>query len=159
MLFIFELLLYLVLFTASVIFVVKDGPTGGIFFYPKPVQEKVFALGLADRKTSMRRAVVYLTLVLIGVAALPVLFIGVWNGVNDFKTAFFQALILLEVMNWFDGICIDFVWVRHSKFWIIPGTEELPYAKTVAQIAVKRTLASLLYLPVAALIGWLAVLL
>lgn len=33
--------------------------------------------------------------------------IGLWNGVSDFKITYWQALLFLEVMNWFDGIVID----------------------------------------------------
>ena len=31
------------------------------------------------------------------------LIIGLWNGIHDFRPAYFQALLFLEVMNWFDG--------------------------------------------------------
>ena len=41
--------------------------------------------------------------------------IAFWNGVTDFKTAYIQAYILLVVMNWFDGIVFDRLWVGHSK--------------------------------------------
>ncbi|MDE6128075.1 MAG: hypothetical protein K2G16_02655 [Lachnospiraceae bacterium] len=67
---------------------------------------------------------------MIGVIGLPILSITVWNQVSDFRTAYFQALILLEIMNWYDGIAVDLIWVKYSKLWIIKGTEDLPYVKT-----------------------------
>lgn len=60
---------------------------------------------------------------LVMLAAL-LLIIGFGNRVTDFKTAYLQSLLFLEVMNWYDGIAIDKVWVGHSKFWVLPGTED-----------------------------------
>ena len=33
-----------------------------------------------------------------------VLILGLWNRVEDLKTAYLQALLFLEVMNWYDGL-------------------------------------------------------
>lgn len=57
------------------------------------------------------------------------LIIGLWNGVSEFKTAYWQGLLFLEGMNWFDGIIIDRLWVGHSKFWVIHGQRILPLLK------------------------------
>ena len=51
---------------------------------------------------------------LVMLAAL-LLIIGLWNGIHDFRPAYCQALLFLEVMNWFDGIVIDRLWVGHSR--------------------------------------------
>ena len=53
-----------------------------------------------------------------------------------------QALLFLEVMNWYDGIAIDKIWVGYSKFWILPGCEEIPYVQTWKQMLKKRELSS-----------------
>lgn len=58
-----------------------------------------------------------------------VLIISVWNRVTDFKTAYIQACIILVIVNWFDGLVIDRLWVGHSKLWIIEGMEGVPYVK------------------------------
>lgn len=156
MLFIIQNVIYLACFTASIVIVVRKGPIGGIFFYPKPVQERVFELGLADRQKTGKRTAIYMTLLMIGVIVLPAVFIGVWNHVTDFKSAYIQALIMLEIMNWYDGIFIDRLWVGHSKFWIIPEAKDLPYVKSWEEIFRKRIAASVIYLAVAALVAWLA---
>ncbi len=56
--------------------------------------------------------------------------IGMWNRVSDFKTAYIQALIFLEVMNIYDGVVIDKLWVGHSRFWVIPGLEDMQFVQT-----------------------------
>jgi hypothetical protein len=131
---------------------------GGIFFYPKPVQQRALELGLTDVATIRKRKKWFFTALVIEIAALPVLFIGVWNRVTDFQTAYVQALILLEIMNWYDGIVIDRLWVGHSKFWVIKGAEDLPYTKSIKFVVIERGIMTLVYLPTAAIVAELAVL-
>lgn len=84
--------------------------------------------------------------------------IGVWNGVRDFKTAYWQAMLLLEVMNWYDGIVIDKLWVGHSKFWILSGTEDIPFVQTWKQVLRKRGFLTLIWIVGSAIVGGLVVL-
>ena len=46
-----QLALYCALFTGMVKLGVGNSALNGLFFYPKPVQERVYALGLTDRET------------------------------------------------------------------------------------------------------------
>jgi hypothetical protein len=78
--------------------------------------------------------------------------------VTDFHTAYIQALVLLEIMNWYDGIVIDLFWVGHSKFWVIKGAEDLLYTKSAKFVLIERGVMTLVYLPVAAVIAKIAVL-
>lgn len=73
------------------------------------------------------------------------LFIGFWNRVTNFKTAYLQSPLFLEVMNWYDGIVIDKVWVGHSKFWVLPGTEDIPFVQTWNQVLKKRCVLTLIW--------------
>jgi hypothetical protein len=152
-----QVLIYLSFFTVAIVAVVAKGPVGGLFFYPKPVQQRVLELGLTDEATVRKRKKWFFTGLVIGIAALPVLLIGLWNRVTDFRTAYVQALILLEIMNWYDGIVIDRLWVGHSKFWVIQGTEDLPYTKSVKTVLIQRGSMTVVYLPVAAIIAEIAV--
>ena len=72
--------------------------------------------------------------------------VRVWNHVTDYWTAYLQSVIFLEVMNWYDGIVIDKIWVGTSSFWKIPGTEDLPYVQTWAQMAKKRGVLTVIWL-------------
>jgi hypothetical protein len=158
MLFCIQVLIYLIFFTAAIAAVVAKGPVGGLFFYPKPVQQRVLKLRLTDAATIRKRKKWFFTALMMGITALPILFIGVWNRVTDFQTAYVQALILLEIMNWYDGIVIDRLWAGHSKFWVIQGCEDLPYTKSVKTVIIERGIMTLVYLPVAAVIAEIAVL-
>ena len=46
MIFILQILIYLILFMAAVKAVAGNNPVGCVFFYPKPVQQRVYDLGL-----------------------------------------------------------------------------------------------------------------
>ena len=75
--------------------------------------------------------------------------ISFWNRVTDFKTAYLQAALFLVVVNWFDALVIDRLWVGHSKIWRIKGMDGVPYVKPWKTILMKRSLATVMYLIVA----------
>lgn len=154
-----QLILFCALFTLMVKIAVGGSALNGLFFYPEPVREKVFELGLTDRKTvDGKRKRFMIPFFLVMLTAL-VLIIGVWNRVSDFGTAYLEALLFLEVMNWYDGIVIDRLWVGHSRFWIIPGTEGIPFVKTWPQVLKERGILSLIWIAGAALAAGIIVLL
>ena len=78
-----------------------------------------------------------------------VLIIAVWNRVTTFTAAYWQAVLFLVGMNWFDGICMDLVWVAHGKEWAIPGMEGIPYIKPLKSVLIKRTAGTVLYFIIA----------
>ena len=77
MLFAFQILIYLIFFTASIKLLVLNDPVRGIFFYPKKIRQRVFELGLTTKEEAKRRKVIFFTILVIGIAVLPVIFIGV----------------------------------------------------------------------------------
>lgn len=157
MIFIFQIVLYLIFFTASIKLLVLNDPVRGIFFYPKQVQRRVFEMGLTTVEEAKKRKGIFFIILCLGIVILPIIFIGGWSGISDFKTAFIQAVVLLEVMNWYDGILVDEVWVRFSKFWVIKGAEDIPHIKKLSFVLVERGIMTLVYIPVAAGIAKLAV--
>ena len=154
-----QLILFCALFTLMVKLAVGNNALNGLYFYPRPVQEKVYELGLAVRQTVSDRRKRFMILFFAVMLAALVLIIGLWNKVSDFNTAYLQALLFLEVMNWYDGIVIDRLWVGHSRFWIIPGTEEIPFVQTWQQVLRKRSILSLIWVAGAALVAGIVVLL
>ena len=98
-----------------------------------------------------------MTLFYVVMLAALVLIIAFRNRVRDFQTAFLQALLFLEVMNVYDGIVIDKLWVGHSNFWLLPGCEDLPYIQTWAQVLKKRSILALIWVAGAAIVALLVV--
>ena len=155
---VFQLFLFCLLFTALVKFAVRGGAIDGLYFYPKPVQERAIAIGLTDRETMDRKRKRFMIPFMLAMLAALLLIIGVWNGVRDYKTAYLQALLFLEIMNWYDGIVIDKWWVGHSRFWILPGTEDLPFVQTWPQVLKKRGILTLIWIAGAAIVAGLILL-
>ncbi len=153
-----QLILFCALFALMVKLAVRDNALNALYFYPKPVQELVYELGLTDRETVARKRKRFMIPFLIVMLCALLLIIRLWNGIHDFWPAYRQALLFLEVMNWFDGIVIDRLWVGHSKLWIIPGTEDVPFVQTWGEILKKRGILTLIWIAGAAVVAGLAVL-
>ena len=157
------MILQLVLFCALFTLMVKNGvgndALNGLYFYPKPVQEKAYELGLTDRETVAKKRKRFMIAFFAVMAAALILIIRVWNGNQSFWAAYWQALLFLEVMNWYDGIVIDRLWVGHSRVWVIPGTEEIPFVQTWPQVLKKRGILTLIWIAGAAVIAGIVVLL
>lgn len=153
-----ELALYCLLFTIMVRYAVRGGAIDGLYFYPKAVQDRAIEIGLTTREAMQRRQKIFMTEFCIVMLVALVLIIGVWNRVSDFKTAYLQALLFLEVMNWYDGIAIDKIWVGHSRFWILAGCEDLPFVQTWKQVLKKRGFLTLIWVAGAAIAAGIVVL-
>lgn len=103
-------------------------------------------LGLTTQETTKRKRKRFMIPFFLIMFAALILIIGVWNRASDFKQAYLQSFLFLEVMNWYDGIVIDKVWVGYSRFWDIPGLEGIPYVQTWAQMLKKRGLLTLIWI-------------
>ena len=156
---ILQLVLFCALFTLMVKIGVGNDALNGLYFYPKRVREKVYALGLTDRETVAKKRKRFMIAFFAVMAAALILILRVWNGIQSFWAAYWQALLFLEVMNWYDGIVIDRLWVGHSRFWVIPGTEEIPFVQTWPQVLKKRGILTLIWIAGAAVIAGIVVLL
>lgn len=159
MILLLQLILFCLLFTAMVRYSVRGGAINGLYFYPKAVQERAYEIGLTDRETVKKQRKRFMTLFYIVMLTAIVLIIAVWNGVSDFRTAYLQALLFLEVMNIYDGVVIDKLWVGHSRFWILKGTEDIPFVQTWAQVLKKRSFLAAIWLIGAAIAAGIVVLL
>ena len=153
-----QLVLFCALFTLLVKLGVRNDARNGLFFYPKPVQERAYAIGLCDRETVAKKRKRFMIPFLLILLVALLLIIGLWNGVRSFWSAYLQALLFLEVMNWYDGIVIDKIWVGYSKYWLLPGCEDLPYVQTWAQVLKKRGILTLIWVFGAAIVAGLVML-
>ena len=154
---IIQLILFCTLFTLMVKLAVGNNALNALYFYPKPVQERVYELGLTDRETVAKKRKRFMIPFFLVMLAALLFIIGLWNGIHDFWPAYGQALLFLEVMNWYDGFVIDRLWVGYSKLWIIPGTEDIPFVQTWNQVFKKRGILTLIWVVGAALVAGLDV--
>ena len=154
----FPLVLVCALFTLMVKIGAGSSALNCLYFYPKDYQEQAFRLNLTDRETVVRKRKQFMLPFFLVMLAALLLIIGLWNRVRDFRPAYWQALLFLEVMNWYDGLVIDRLWVGHSRFWVIPGMEGVPYVQSWPQVLKKRCILTLIWIVGAALVAGLVVL-
>ena len=114
--------------------------------------------GIADKTEELRKGKRFMTFFCLVIFVVLIAVIAGWNDVKDFHTACFEAYLFLVVMNWFDGLVIDLLWVGHSKIWSIEGMEGVPYVKPWRTGGSKSGGAMMLDLRVAAAIGGIVVL-
>ena len=153
-----QLVIYCLIFTLMVRYAVRGGAVDGLYFYPKTVQERAIEIGLTTQEKIKKKRKIFMTEFYIVMLVALVLIIGLWNHVTDFKTAYLQALLFLEVMNIYDGIVIDKIWVGYSKFWLLPGCEDIPYVQTWMQVLKKRSFLALIWVAGAAIVAGIVVL-
>ena len=92
---ILQLILFCGLFTLMVKIGVGSNALNGLYFYPKPVQEKVYELRLTDRETVAKKRKRFMIAFFAVMAAALILIIRVWNGIPGFGAAYLQALLLM----------------------------------------------------------------
>lgn len=146
MLLVIRLVLCCLLFFLMVKAAVKDNGMNCLYFYPPAFIDEAARRGLADKDETMKRGKRFMVPFCIIMLVVLVLIIAVWNRVTTFTAAYWQAVLFLVVMNWFDGICMDLVW-RAS-----------PYIKPLKSVLIKRTAGTVLYFIIALPVAGAAVL-
>ena len=154
-----QIILYCLLYLALVKCAVRNSGRNCLYFYPQEFLDEAQRRGIADKDEEMRRGKRFMTVFCLVIFFAPVAIIAGWNGVTDFKTACFEAYLFLVVVNWFDGLVIDLLWVSRGKIWRIEGMEGVPYVKPWKTVLIKRGAATVLYLLIAAAVAGLVVLL
>jgi len=121
-----EILILWVIYAAYMVrLVYKRGPVGGIFFYPKAMQERVIELGLiTEKELKVRRNIAYISLI-VWMLVVPFIMIVMINGARSYRDCCWQFYVLFLGAEFFDWLVIDTLWVAMSDWWIIPGTEDL----------------------------------
>ena len=124
MLLLLQNVLYCLLYVMLIKCAVKNDGLNCLYFYPKEYIEEAEKRGIANKETVMKKSKWFMIPFCVIIFVALILIISIWNHVTDFKTAYFQSFLFLVIMNWFDGIVIDRLWVGHSKIWHIEGIEE-----------------------------------
>lgn len=153
-----QIVMFCLLYILMVKFAVKDSGRNCLYFYPQEYLAEAKKRGIADPDAVMKQGKRFMIPFCIILLVALLLILALWNRVTDFKTAYLQAALLLVVVNWFDALVIDRLWVGHSKIWRIEGMEGVPYVKPWKTILVKRILATVVYLVIALAVAGIAVL-
>ena len=153
-----QIILFCLLYISMVKYAAGNSGLNCLYFYPEEYIEEAQKRGIADKEDTMKKGKRFMVPFCVIILIALILIISVWNHVTDFKTAYIQAVMFLVIVNWFDGIVIDQLWVGHSKLWVIEGMEDVPYTKPWWYMIKRRILASIMYLAVAVIVAAIVVL-
>ena len=153
-----QIILFCLLYISMVKYAAGNSGLNCLYFYPEEYIEEAQKRGIADKEATMKKGKHFMIPFCMIILIALILIISVWNHVTDFKTAYIQAVIFLVIVNWFDGIVIDQLWVGHSKLWMIEGMEGVPYTKPWGYMIKRRILESIMYLGVAVIVAAIVVL-
>ncbi|MBR2134443.1 MAG: hypothetical protein IJ851_07030 [Eubacterium sp.] len=157
--FIMENTVFLGVFTLLVRFYAIGGAINAVFFYPKEYQRIALERGLTNEQHIKKRHTLFLSTFIPVLLLLLIVIIGVINKADTFKSAYLQSVLFLEIMNVFDGIVIDKIWVAYAKLWKIEGMEGVPYVQSWKQVLIKRTALSIIWIALSTVTAGLALLL
>ena len=101
------------------------GPVGGAFYYEQDIQDRLVELGLITHERIARRRWVALASGLVAMLAVLFVCVCVVNGERSYLDIVWQTYALFVLMEAFDCVAIDTLWVALSGWWDIPGTEDL----------------------------------
>lgn len=122
-----ECVILCALFTLAVVTVSLKDPLAGVHNWPPAIQQRARELGLIREKQMAGSKAVYLkklTAALV-IAAIFVAAVYFFNGARSFVTGFGYSYLIWTVINWYDAIVIDCLWICHDKRVRIPGTENM----------------------------------
>ena len=150
-----ETVILLILFTVGVMLGSRN-PIDTVYDMPQPIIDRCLELGLIDetkRRDSKETKLKKLTAALL-IAAVLALIMYFLNGAKTFLQAFLVSYIIWLIIDWYDCLVIDWIWVCHSKRIIIPGTEDLTRSyKDYKFHAIGSLKGMLIGVPVCALVG------
>lgn len=156
--YIIENVVIFALFTVMVWCYTIGGTMNAVFFYPKEYQQKAIERGFTTEANIKRHRKIFHWTFIPAILIALVVIIGAVNKADTFKDAYLQSLLFLEIMNIYDGIVIDKIWVGYSSLWEIKGMEDVPYVQSWKQVLVKRSILAVIWVPMSAITAGLALL-
>lgn len=109
-------------------FGIRNGAVGMVHLYNEDVRDRAVELGLTTPERIKRTGLMFKLICVPLYAIYVIVCVYAINGARGFLPGFWQAFVILMIMNLVDRFLIDEYWVGHTKAWVIPGTEDLqPY--------------------------------
>lgn len=111
-----------------VILMKKQGAIKQLYNYPSEIQKRALELGITTKEEMAANSKKNK---LLGFAVMAIASLVIICGINNettFWAGTYQSYIFFNAFSLFDAAVIDTVWFCHSKFWMIPATEDMKEA-------------------------------
>lgn len=124
-----EAIIYTLVYTAMMLGIFKvQGARRQLYNYPPAIRKKAIERGITTQEELDANAKKNKSVGLLLMLLLCVFMTCIINKQHTFLDGFVQSYIFLNVFSLFDALVIDTIWFCHSKWWLIPGTEDLTEA-------------------------------
>lgn len=121
-----EAIIYSLLYTVfMLILFMTQGAKKQLYNYPPAIRERAIEKGITTQEemdANAKRNKIMGSLVMV-IACIVIT--CVVNKQRTFLAGFLQSYIFLNAFSLFDALVIDTIWFCHSKWWVIPGTEDM----------------------------------
>lgn len=158
MILVLQLILYCALFFFILLCHVRKNGSRILFFYPPEFQSEAVSRGVVDNHELHRRMAKFVVPFFLIMGAALVAIIAWWNGADSFWPAYGQAVLFLLVVNWFDGIVLDGIWIGKSHRFDMPELKDVPHAYKWKTIITQRLALSVVCAIVAFAVAGIVVL-
>lgn len=126
---IIEALAYSLVYSGILFILFKvQGAKYQLYNYPPAIKERAVQKGITTQEELADHAKKNKIIGLAAMLILSLLITCVVNRQFTFLAGFVQSYIFFNVFSLFDALVIDTVWFCHSKWWVIPGTEDMTEA-------------------------------
>lgn len=124
-----EAIIYTLVYSLAMLTIFKvQGVRRQLYNYPPAIRDRAIEKGITTQQemdTNAKKNKLVGTLLMI---VLCVLITCAVNRQYTFFAGFVQTYIFLNAFSLFDALVIDTIWFCHSKWWVIPGTEDMTEA-------------------------------
>ena len=123
---IIEAIIYSVIYGCFLVtLILKQGALKQLYNYPPKIRERVLSLGLTTKEEMAADARKWKPLGFAVMIVLNLVLICAVNGEKTFWAGLWQSYIFLNTWSLCDAALIDSVWFCNTKYFILPGTEDM----------------------------------
>lgn len=124
-----EAIIYTLVYSLAMLILFKvQGARRQLYNYPPAIQNRAIEKGITTQEEMNKSAKKNK---LVGILMMVVFSAFITCAVNrqfTFWDGFLQSYIFFNTFSLFDALVIDTIWFCHSKWWVIPGTEDMTEA-------------------------------
>lgn len=115
------------LFTLAVGTASLKDPLAGVHNWPPAIQRRAQELGLiqAEQMAGLKKVYAKKLAASLGIAVVFAAIVLFVNGARSLAAGFGYSYLIWTVVNWYDALVIDCLWVCHDRRVRIPGTEDM----------------------------------
>lgn len=121
-----EAIIYTLVYSLAMLMLFKvQGARRQLYNYPPAIQNRAIEKGITTQEEMNANAKKNKLVGILMMVVFSVFITCIVNRQFTFWDGFLQSYIFFNTFSLFDALVIDTIWFCHSKWWVIPGTEDM----------------------------------